>query len=358
MPTIPEEEFKSLQQIAETDPDFVTAYLSACDKENGSVRTERTVNAELIKNYSVRDAAKILGVCKNTVIYHIKNGKIKANQEESSSGKRWMIPESELTAFRASKDAAKTLRQVEDSRAATAVLQYLKNPSTFFPRQEPKEKGADMLVKYPKASSQNVVDFLLHWENRFAPGFSTTTLCRDFNAVCDLSVSETQISGILSTLAKKGIVNRLGRGLYQFVLPAGYEKKEVKVDSVNEDSDSDVLTIPVAEREERHTDQFKKSARLALEEFFARHSNPDEDFHFSIDMVANEYPKINRNDIAKAIQNVHHWSKHSPNPEFRVERAEGMGNYVKLGKPKPKDDSNDLLQDLLELLKNHASKKK
>lgn len=330
MSIIPEEEFKSLQQIAETDPDFVTAYLSAYDRERGHVC------AEVIKNYSVKDAAKILGVCKNTVIYHIKNGKIKANQEESSSGKRWMIPESELTAFRASKDEAKTFKKP----------------------QEPKEKGADMLVKYPKASSQNVVDFLLHWENRFAPGFSTTTLCRDFNAVCDLSVSETQISGILSTLAKKGIVNRLGRGLYQFVLPAGYEKKEVKVDSVNEDSDSDVLTIPVAEREERHTDQFKKSARLALEEFFARHSNPDEDFHFSIDMVANEYPKINRNDIAKAIQNVHHWSKHSPNPEFRVERAEGMGNYVKLGKPKPKDDSNDLLQDLLELLKNHASKKK
>jgi hypothetical protein len=317
---ISQEELKNLQEIAETDPDFVTQYLSAYDKEN-------VVKQAVVKNYTVKETARILGCCMNTVLNHIKNGKIKATQENSAH-KRWLICESDLRDFQSSRT---------------------------------ENKGESMATVKDRVRSKEIVDFLASWDKRNSSGFSTLTLCKDFNRATGLEITESQVGGILCTLAKKNIVERLGRGLYRIPNTAAPVQpvQEIIVEKITVPQISGEPEIPEENEEDDSSEKFKKAARLAVEEFLERHSDPSEDLAFNIEMVAKEYPKISRVEIGKAIQNMHHWSKNSPNPSVRIEKAQGMGNYVKKGKkvavPASPKFSSEFMSELFSLIEKYQN---
>jgi hypothetical protein len=67
-----------------------------------------------------------------------------------------------------------------------------------------------------KPTTANVVDFLSRWPLNTGH-FATVTLCRDFNMVCHKPATESQMSGILSGLTIKGVMVRIGRGIYSQV---------------------------------------------------------------------------------------------------------------------------------------------
>lgn len=191
-------------------------------------------------------------------------------------------------------------------------------------RPEPKPRGERVMTKigsytYDRSSSQNVLDFLHSWEKSNTVGFSTRTLTNDFNKVCATKTTEGQMSGILSTLTRKGILVRRGRGIY--CLKEGFKPT--------------IHAIPVAQVEETeshddHLDHLKSEERHLVDKFLEQ-ADPTEDFIFSISDIAAEFPDADRKKIGKAIQNMYQNDK--------LVKGRNMGEYVKKAtkkkEPKP-----------------------
>lgn len=305
MSNMTQEDMKSLQEIADLDPEFVTAYLSTLDKEEAMPQTIQS------KFYLVKEVSEMLNVCQNTVLGLIKKGKIKAIQESGGS-RKWLIAESHFNEY-----------------VKSNGVELQSNP----------EGATNMQCTYDRATSKNVADFLTTWDKRDM-NFTVQTLIRDFSPHSSEPVGEQQMNNILASLARAGILTRSMRGVYR----CGHVEPKLSVPAVQVEKPEPVQ-VP------DDNPKFKKQARLAVEQFLDRYSNDDEDFHFSIDDIAKEYPKIERKEIGKAIQNLHTWGKNSPNPNgLKIERSGAMGSYVKRGK-KSATQKPDLRQALSTLNK-------
>lgn len=170
---ISKEDLDVLLGIMKDDPEFVGQYLGENDYY-----------------FSVRQCAKVLNVCPNTILYRIKNENIKAERNKDGN---WKIKAKDLQAYLQNKQEERP--EVKKIIMQSKIHRY----------------------KYDKSTSQNVLDFLHNWEKSNIIGFSTKTLTEDFNKVCATKTTEGQMGGILATLTKKKILVRKGRGIYAIV---------------------------------------------------------------------------------------------------------------------------------------------
>lgn len=283
-----EKDFSEIVEMMETDPDFVEQYL----EENDLV-------------FSVPQCAKILNICSNTVLYRIKSESLKA--ERDSSG-HWRV-------------RAKDLKSHINSKARTT------QETTQLPAKSQEEKGKIMKVssyRYDKSTSQNVLDFLYTWEKANTIGFSTKTLTNDFNKVCATKTTEGQMGGILANLTKKSILVRKGRGIYCLV--EGFVRPENTTSVAPKETIHSVPVVSVEDDQEEktnpHWEEMKSEERHLVDKYLAKHSNPYEDFSFTISDLAREYPNIDRKKLGKAVQNMYH--------NNGLEKGKMIGEYVKV----------------------------
>lgn len=286
------EDLEFLKHLEETDPDFVSAYLG--------VPPEMPAKEKII---FVGDCSEILGVCKNTILNHIKTGKLQATFDKSYRPSRWVIKKSDFDDYR-SKIAVVTKGQ--DGRSIV----------NFKPSATPKEsKMASQDKVYVKATAQNVCDFLHKWEKKDSPGFPLRTICDAFNEVSEQPVNEAQMSNILSSLHDKGIVRRIGKGIYRssyFVdKEETTEAEEVAVES----------PVSVQKRPDDNFIHLKKTERIAVEAFIEKYSNPERDFYFTIHELSREYPHLDRTKLGKACSNMCYTRT--------IDKGRVLGEYVK-----------------------------
>jgi len=281
---VSEEDMSNLVEIIGKDPDFVDQYLG----DNAF--------------FTVTQCAKALGITSGTVLYRIKVGGLKAERDNHGY---WMV-------------SAKDLRD------------HIKNGGTqkrfaSTKRSKPETKGEIQIMKkgsyrYDRSTSQNVLDFLHHWEKSNTVGFSTTTLTNDFNKVCATETTHGQMSGILSTLSKKKILVRKGRGIY--CLHEGFIPKP---SNITEAPQNTQIHIPLVEVEEEDTtfdkEELKTEERHLIDKYLARYADPTEDFVFSISDLAEAYPTIDRKKIGKAVNNMYQNDK--------LQKGKELGEYVK-----------------------------
>lgn len=283
---IAQDDMVMLLDMVGTDPDFVEQYLG----DNDPLVT-------------VAQCAKALNVCNNTVLYRIKMGGLKA--ERNSDG-HWEVK----------------LKELKNHIKNGGLSKGFQNSERTRPQPQPRGELAMAKIgsyRYDKSSSQNVLDFLHHWEKANTVGFSTRTLTNDFNKVCATKTTEGQMSGILSTLTKKGILVRRGRGIY--CLKEGFVKP--------------VHAIPVAQIEEEDSDShdydYLKSEERQLVDKYLEQADPTEDFIFSISDIAAEFPDADRRKIGKAVGNMCYNEK--------LAKGKNLGEYVKKAtkkkEPKP-----------------------
>ena len=147
---------------------------------------------------------------------------------------------------------------------------------------------------------------------RSTVGFSTRTLTNDFNKVCATKTTEGQMSGILSTLTRKGILDRRGRGIY--CLKDGFKTLH------------SVPTLQV-EEESSDYDHLKCEERRVVDEYLEKYVDPTEDFIFSISDIVAENPGYDRHKIGKAVQNMYQNDK--------LAKGRNLGEYVKKATQKP-----------------------
>lgn len=279
------EDIEFLKQLQKTEPDFVRAYTGG----------DQQVPAE--KVMFVKECAEDMGVCENTITNHIKSGKLIAKSVDG----RWVIKESDFLAYKAS-----------------ATITYGKNNRAIitFSQQKPKKKeGSKMNSKhiYGKATSRTVTDFLHTWHRNKSDGFSLLTICRDFNAISATPTNESQMSGILSSLKKKGIVIRKGKGIYQ-----------VSPSIVGEAVTASTPEIPTPAVEDRRAHDrvyAKKQERIAIETFISENFDPSKDLLFTIKDLTRRFPHLDHKKLGKACVNMSHTG--------RLEKAAGVGEYVK-----------------------------
>lgn len=262
------EDIEFLERLKEIDPDFVSAYLG---EDMGAEMSEKKV-------YYVSDCAEILGVCENTVLNHIKAGKLKAEL----IGKRWVIRKIDFD------DYQSKMVIVKGEKDGRAIINFRSNLT-----KESEMANQDKL--YVKATTQNVCDFLYRWEKNDSPGFSLRTICDDFNKVSEQPVNESQMSNILSSLHEKGIVKRVGKGIYRTPYFVDKEESEKEV----------AVETPISKRPtDDNYIHLKKNERLAVEAFIEKYANPERDFRFTIHELSREYPHLDRNKLGKACSNM------------------------------------------------------
>jgi hypothetical protein len=157
-----------------------------------------------------------------------------------------------------------------------------------------------------------VTDFLHSWPKNGSAGFHLSTICRDYNRISEHKLNEEQMSGVLSALARKGIVIRKGKGTYQ-VSPSisSSGNHQVVVEGIT----------PPAESSRFHS---KKDERVAVENFVAQNAKPGVDFSFTISELARAYPQMDRRKLCKACSNMYQGGK--------LTRGSGIGDYIKPAK--------------------------
>lgn len=284
------EDIEFLKQLQKTDPDFFQAYTQG----------DQQVPAEKIM--FVRECAEDMGVCENTITNHIKSGKLIAKSVDG----RWVIKESDFLAYKAS-----------------ATVVYGKNNRAIITFAEQKPKKRDQKARtqmnskyiYEKATSRTVTDFLHNWHRNKSDGFSLLTICRDFNAVSAIPANENQMSGILSSLKKKGIVIRKGKGIYQ-VSPSIASEAPAPTPEIPE------APKPAVEDGRDHNRVYvKKQERIAIETFISENFDPSRDLIFTVKDLSRRFPHLDRKKLGKACVNMSHTG--------RLEKAVGMGQYMK-----------------------------
>jgi len=283
------DDFDFLSRLRTTDPDFVKKYM---ENEN--------------KNLTVMECANILGVCNNSVLNYIKSGKIKATK----SGHIWLIDKIDFFAFKQSVSIAK------------------KRNKSFITinNQETLDKNMSIDFTYEKATSRTITDFLHNWHRSKSAGFALATICRDFNDVSSVKTNETQMSNILSSLVKKGIVIRKGKGLYQVSPSIISEEKQVGTESVSlNQKDSSIIVDADIEPAPILISKNCKQEKLAIESFIRNNRNPHLDFSFNISDVCRSYPHLDRKKIGKACSNMHQSGK--------LKKGLLVGDYIRPATP-------------------------
>ena len=280
------EDLEFLKHLETTDPEFVQQYMGGTMPSS-----EKTI--------TVRMCAQRLGVCQNTVLKQIHSGNLKADFFEN----RWMIKESDLQKYLASGNVARG-RGGNSSRQTRKPTESTMKPNGHL---------------YTKATSQNVTDFLHSWHRNTSAGFSLVTICRDFNRVSEVPVTEVQMSGILSSLRRKDIVIRKGKGIYQ-VSPSIIENTK-QDDPVADVASADVMPEPaIIAPDGRRGVIFKKKERQAVENFILENADPTEDFVFSINDIAKKNRQMDRKKIGKACNNMCYLGK--------LTKGRSLGEYI------------------------------
>lgn len=302
--TISEAELEELKRLGSEDPDFVKEYLTACDKEGLVLFREPVREALPSHSYTLSEAADKFGVCKNTIFYHaVKQKRVPSFQDSDGI---WRILASDIEKLKKFNVGEKAKKQ---------------EPVT--------SSGGDM---YGSISQQNVLDFLNKWNK--SGNFSIITLYDDIKPFVKEGFSQHQIGSALSALARKKILKRSGKGMYQF-------SKSSPADPVPA---APTLSIPVIEREPVEKDYCKKEERKALEDYVERLAKDDEDFVFTIESFAEQYPKLTYTKLAKACQNA--------KASGFIESGSTLGQYIKKAKnPNPKKfDAKTDIRGKIEML--------
>lgn len=295
-----QEDFDFLKAIENTEPDFVRAYLGGIKSDMSKTNVQLTV----------RQCASLLGVCQNTVLNHIKANKLKAKLVEG----QWFIQESDFDSYRSSIVVSKG----KDSRSIIRFSKKSKETKVSSNKEE--VHVMDEKIRYQKATSRTVTDFLHDWHRNKSSGFSLLTICRDFNQVSANPTNENQMSGILSSLRNKGIVIRKGKGIYQVSPSIVGEIIEDQSHSTTDTTPETQATLIDTDIEQIRT-SLKKTERMAVEAFIRNHASPGVDFYFTIADVAREYPHLDRNKLGKACVNMCQTGK--------LVKSQGLGEYVK-----------------------------
>ena len=303
------EDLDFLKNLEETDPEFVREYLGGKKPDMSATMGDNSI--------TIRQCAESIGVCENTILNHIRSGKLKAKLFDG----RWLIKESDFDSYKKSMSIVKG----KDNRSIIKFgdsKKKARKPQPVF-----KEENMNGEALYQKATSRTVTDFLHTWHRNKSTGFSLTTICRDFNQVSKTAVTERQMSGLLSSLKKKGIVIRKGKGIYQVSptivgeesnnQPKAQQEVAVSAPSGTMVVDADIETPKV---------YHKKIERMAIEAFIKNHANPEKDFVFLISDIAREYPHLDRTKLGKACVNMCHNRK--------LVKGESMGEYISPAKIK------------------------
>lgn len=296
------EDFKFLESLEETDPDFVRAYL-------GGIKPEMSTED---KTLSIRECANIIDVCENTILNHIHANKLKAKFVDN----RWVVKKSDFDTYQ----SAMVMTKARDGRS---IIGFKKKSKKITPIKEEKMDGQNV---YEKATSRTVTDFLHTWQRNRSSGFSLPTICRDFNQISTNSVTESQMSGILSTLRKKGIVIRKGKGIYQVSPSIVGEPVQEKAHGQTPEaiaaigSEWVVVDADIESAQAAH----KKHERLAVEAYIKNHAEVDTEFSFTIADVSRDYPHLKRVKIGKACVNMCQYGK--------LRKGDGLGEYIRPGR--------------------------
>jgi hypothetical protein len=169
---------------------------------------------------------------------------------------------------------------------------------------------------YTKATSQTVTDFLHDWHRNTSAGFSLVTICRDFNRVSEVPVTEVQMSGILSSLRRKDIVIRKGKGIYQ-VSPSIIENTK-QDERVTDAAPAPAPSIVIPEGRRRFAS--KKKERQAVESFILENADPTKNFVFCIRDIAKKNRQMDRKKIGKACNNMCSLGK--------LTKGRSLGEYI------------------------------
>jgi hypothetical protein len=127
------------------------------------------------------------------------------------------------------------------------------------------------------------------------------------------------MSGILSSLRRKDIVIRKGKGIYQ-VSPSIIENTK-QDDPVADVASNDVMPEPaIIAPDGRRRIIFKKKERQAVENFILENADPTEDFVFSINDIAKKNRQMDRKKIGKACNNMCYLGK--------LTKGRSLGEYI------------------------------
>jgi hypothetical protein len=277
-----QEDFEFLKNLEDTDPEFVRQYIGGIKPVMIATSGENLL--------TVKECAADIGVCKNSILNYIKSGKIKAEFIDS----QWQIKESDFLSFKSSFSIIR-------GNVRSRLIAGGNGKSTITVKRE--------FVRRSPPQTGLVTDFLHNWPKKGCAGFHLSTICRDYNRTAEHKLNEEQMSGVLSGLARKGIVLRKGKGTYQ-VSPSIASVDSGPIDVAPQPIDSDFSP--------------KTSERLAVESFVLENADSQVDFHFSISDLARNFPHLDRRKLCKACSNMYHYGK--------LKKGVANGDYVKRGK--------------------------
>lgn len=305
--TISKEDLEFLEQIRESEPEFVRQYL-------GVEQMEETTD-ELL---GTSDCADFLRVCKNTVLNYIKNGKLAATQEYG----RWRIKQEDLLNFSAKREQEQN--QGDDDMSQSKTRSPNRNP--------------------------NIIEFLRQWPLAKSEIFTLQEITKDYNKHFGDNITENQMSNLLSNLKKKGITLAKGKGAYAVCktffpqentavchsVPMPIEDEEVveSPESCLTEDQKAARAVLLYGREIREQvrnekiENMKKPERKAVDKFIEERFKGYEDLVFSLSDVRKAIPNMDHNLLSKALQNMRSTG--------RLEKGDELGVYIKkANKEKP-----------------------
>lgn len=277
--TISKEDREFLDQIRDSDPEFVRQYLG---------EEEQMEETDADGFLGTSDCADFLKVCNNTVLYYIKNGKLAATQEYG----RWKIKQEDL-------------------------LNFIKT------REQENNQGDDDMSNNTKSTSRlpMVIDFLHSWNKASSACFTLESITREFNKHNKDSITDIQMSNILSRMKSKKLIVSLGRGIYSVCenfFPNKTNQAAHSVPAIMEDEE--VIESPESLNFEPG-ESLKKAERKAVEQFIEERFKEDEDLVFDIKDVVKVFPDMDRHLLAKALQNMKSVGK--------LHKGSELGVYIK-----------------------------
>lgn len=297
--TISKEDREFLDQIRESDPEFVRQYL-------GVEQMEETSDGLL----GTSDCADFLRVCKRSVLNYIKEGKLAATQEYG----RWKIKQEDLLNF--SKTREQEQEQGEDDMSKSKTRSPNRNP--------------------------NIIKFLREWPLAKSPIFTLQEITRDFNKQYNDNMTENQMSSLLSNLKKKGVTVAKGRAAYSVSgtffpkenaiehhsIPAIIEDEEVIESPESCLTEKEIEPSLKLSGKQEKIENMKSPERKAVDKFVEERFKGYEDLVFSTADVAKAIPHMDRHLLSKAIQNM--------KSTGQLEKGEELGVYIKkANKEKP-----------------------
>jgi hypothetical protein len=296
--TISKEDLEFLEQIRESEPEFVRQYL-------GVEQMEETTDL-----LGTSDCADFLGVCKRSVLNYIKDGKLAATQEYGL----WKIRQEDLLRF--SKKREQEQNQGDDDMSQSKTRSPNRNP--------------------------NIIKFLREWPLAKTPLFTLQEITKDYNNQFGDNMTENQMSSLLSNLKKKGVTVAKGRAAYSVCgtffpqenaachsVPVPIEDEEVieSPESCLTEDQRAAWAVKLYGKEIREQvmkkkiENMKKPERRAVDKFIEERFKGYEDLVFSTKDVAKAIPDMDRYLLSKALQNMRSTGQ--------LEKGDELGSYIK-----------------------------